>query len=249
MDSNSFKDKKILIIGASSDMAAPVNERLIKSGAVVGLHYNTSVEKISNYSEEAKIKKIKAHLESSDDCYKLIDFFVDWAGGIELLIILIGGIKEPVSWEKLTEEHWRYDLNINLIVPFFLAQRAISYMKKSGGRIIFTSTASASHGGGSTSMAYGIAKGAIEYMTKGLARDCAKFNILVNAIAPGFIKTRFHTEKMHRNEEQLKNRAELVPLKRAGTTKEVAEAIMFLISKNASYITGHILPVSGGDWL
>jgi 3-oxoacyl-[acyl-carrier protein] reductase len=249
MDSNLFEDKKILITGASSDLAVPLNKKLVGSGATVGLHYNTGGEKLSDYREGDKIRKIKANLKSSKDCYKLVDSFVDWAGGIDILIILIGGIKEAVSWEELTDDNWKDDLNINLIVPFFLAQRAIKYMKKNGGRIIFTSTASASHGGGSKSMVYGLAKGALECMTKGLARECAGYNILVNAVAPGFIMTKFHTEKMHRSREQLEARAKLVLLKRAGTSKEVAEAIMFLISKNASYITGHILPVCGGDWL
>ena len=249
MNSNPFKDKKILIVGASSDLAAPLNEKLIKSDAIVGLHYNTSKKRLSNYKDGSRIKKIKAYLKSSNDCYKLVDSFVNWAGGINILIILIGGIKEAVSWEKLTDAHWKHDLNVNLIIPFFLAQRAISYMKKSGGRIIFTSTASASHGGGPKSMAYGLAKGALDCMTKGLARECARYNILVNAVAPGFIMTRFHTEKMNRSKEQLRARAKLVLLKRAGTSKEVSEAIMFLISKNASYITGHVLPICGGDWL
>ncbi len=249
MNNNLFKGKKILIVGASSDLAMPLNKKLIESGATVGLHYNTGGKKLNNYNTGSRIKKIKADLRSSKDCYELVDSFINWAGGINILIILIGGIKEAVSWERLTDAHWEYDLNVNLVVPFFLAQRAIKYMKKDGGKIIFTSTASASHGGGSTSMAYGLAKGAVECMTKGLARECAKYNILINAVAPGFIMTKFHTEKMNRSEEQLKARAELVPLKRAGTSNEVAEAIIFLISENASYITGHILPVSGGDWL
>ena len=112
-----------------------------------------------------------------------------------------------------------------------------------------TSTASATHGGGTTSLAYGIAKAGVECMVKGLARDCAKHNILVNAIAPGFIMTKFHTERMKRSSEQLKERIELIPLKRAGTVREIAGVILFLLSEDASYITGQVITVSGGDWL
>ncbi len=86
-------------------------------------------------------------------------------------------------------------------------------------------------------------------MVKRLARDCAKYNILVNAIAPGFFLTKFHTEKMKRTQEQLQERIKLIPLKRAGTTDELAGTVMYLLSESASYITGQVLAISGGDWL
>ena len=157
--------------------------------------------------------------------------------------------KKPANWEDLTEEEWSYDLSVNMIMPFFLAQRAILHMKKSGGRIVMTSTASAVHGGGPTSLAYGVAKAGVECIVKGLARDCAKYNILVNAIAPGVFLTKFHTEKMKRNQEQLQERVKLVPLKRAGTTEELAGTIMYLLSESASYITGQVIAISGGERL
>lgn len=174
---------------------------------------------------------------------------MDWSGGIDCLVQLSGNIKRSAHWEYLTEKDWVCDLSMNLIMPFFLAQRVIKYMKDTGGRIIFTSTASASHGGGTTSLAYGIAKAGVECMVKRLARDSAKYNILVNAIAPGFILTKFHTEKMKRSQKKLQERIKLIPLNREGTPEEVANTIMFLLSENASYITGQIIEVSGGEWL
>ena len=134
-------------------------------------------------------------------------------------------------------------------MPFFLAQRAILHMKNSGGRIVMTSTVSAAHGGGSTSLAYGVAKAGVECIIKGLARDCAKYNILVNAIAPGFFLTKFHTEKMERTKEQVQERIKLIPLRRAGTTEELARTVMYLLSEGASYITGQVIAISGGDLL
>ena len=196
-----------------------------------------------------KLKKFRKNLDSSSTCFQLIDDFVDWAGGIDCLIQLSGDIKRPVNWEDLTEEDWSCDLSVNLIMPFFLAQRAALYMKKSGGRILLTSTASASHGGGSMSLAYGVAKAGVECIVKGLARDCAKYNILVNAIAPGFFLTKFHTEKIKRTQDQLQERVKLIPLKRAGTTDEFAGTVMYLLSESSSYITGQVIAISGGDWL
>jgi len=244
-----MKNKKILISGASSDIAASLVEKLCNSEATIGLHYNNNEKPLLKYTEDDRIKKFQKKLVSEKSCYELIDNFVGWAGGIDCLVQLTGDIKRPVHWEALTYDDWIYDLTVNLVTPFFLAQRAAGHMKGRGGRIILTSTASAAHGGGATSLAYGAAKAGIECITKGLARDCAKYDILVNAIAPGFIPTKFHTEKMNRTAEQLEERIKLIPLKRAGTTQEIADAILFLLSEHSTYITGQVIAVSGGDWL
>ena len=244
-----LEGKKILIVGASSDLAVSLNELLYNSDNIAGFHYNTNDKPLSKYDEGEKIKKFQKDINSSLACFQLVDDFVNWAEGIDCLIQLSGGIKKPANWEDLTEEEWSYDLSVNMIMPFFLAQRAILHMKKSGGRIVMTSTASAVHGGGPTSLAYGVAKAGVECIVKGLARDCAKYNILVNAIAPGVFLTKFHTEKMKRNQEQLQERIKLVPLKRAGTTEELAGTIMYLLSESASYITGQVIAISGGERL
>ncbi len=244
-----LEGKKILIVGASSDLAVSLNETLYKTDNIIGFHYNTNEKPLLKYDEGEKVKRFQKDINSSLACFQLVDDFVAWAGGIDCLIQMSGNIKKPVDWEELTEKEWSYDLSANLIMPFFLAQRAVLHMKESGGRILMMSTVSASHGGGATSLAYGVAKAGVECVVKGLARDCAKYNILVNAIAPGFFLTKFHTEKMKRDQEQLQERAKMIPLKRAGTTEELAGTVMYLLSEGASYITGQVLTVSGGDWL
>lgn len=244
-----FLGKKILIAGASSDIAIPLNKRLVQENAIVGLHYNSNYSSVNEYCGKENVLLLQKDLSSAENCFSLVDNYVKWAGGIDGLVLLLGSIRNPVHWEQLNEDDWLFDLNINLLAPFFVTQRAINTMKATGGHIVFTSTASAVHGGGSNSLAYGVTKAGVECMVKGLARDCAKYNILINAIAPGFIDTKFHTKKMKRTEKQMSERAKLVPLARAGTVEEVASVIMFLLSNYSSYITGHILTVSGGDWL
>lgn len=243
-----LKNKKILIIGASSDLAVPLNEKLYAAGATIGLHYNKNKEVLSKYNENENVKKLQKDLNSAKSCHEIVDEFVKWADGIDYLVQLVGDIKKSVPWEQMIEEEWFYDLSMNLVMPFFLAQRSIFHMGQ-GGRVVLMSTASAAHGGGSTSLAYGAAKAGIECVVKRLAKDCASRNILINALAPGFIMTKFHTEKMKRTQEQLDNRLQFVPLKRAGTPAEVAGTIMFLLSEDSSYITGQVLSVSGGDLL
>jgi len=242
-------NKKILLVGASSDLAGSLNETLYKTDNIVGFHYNTNEKPLLKYDEGEKVKRFQKDINSSLACFQLVDDFVAWAGGIDCLIQMSGDIKKPVDWEELTEREWSYDLSANLIMPFFLAQRAVLHMKESGGRILMMSTVSASHGGGAMSLAYGVAKAGVECVVKGLARDCAKYNILVNAIAPGFFLTKFHTKKMKKSQEQLQERTKMIPLKRAGTTEELAGTVMYLLSEGASYITGQVIAVSGGDWL
>jgi 3-oxoacyl-[acyl-carrier protein] reductase len=196
-----------------------------------------------------RVRLFHADLTRAEEGIGLVEAFVAWAGGIDVLVQLSGGIAAPVHWRELTPAHWESDLALNLVVPFFMAQTAMRQMEASGGRIILMSTASARHGGGRTSMAYGVAKAGIECMTKGLARDGAQHNILVNAICPGFIDTPFHTDRMHRTPEELSKRGELVPLGRPGSPRDVAGLIAYLASHWGDYITGECIPISGGDWL
>ena len=246
-----MKGKRVLVVGASSDLATALNEMLIEAGATVGLHYSSNPDALSAFTEGPNIIKLGKTLESAEDCHGLVDEFVEGAGGIDALVQLSGNFLRTEHWLEMGEDNWRYDLDTNLVHPFFLAQRAVRHMKQAGkgGRIILTSTASAAHGGGGTSMAYGAAKAAVECITKGMARDCAKDNILVNCIAPGFIKSKMHMVKMGRSEEQLRERVQLIPLKRSGTREELGGSVMFLLSEHASYITGQVIAVSGGDWL
>ena len=245
---------RILVAGASSDIGSAVLRLLAESPARIGAHYFSNRDAISDLAEgcgldETRLLPLQSDISTQASCHALVDSFVEWAGGIDAVVQLTGDVTRPCSWKELREEEWLADLNVNLSGPFFLAQRAMRYMEDGGGRIVLTSTASAQHGGGATSMAYGVAKAGVECLTKGLAREGARHTILVNAVAPGFINTKFHTARMKRDEIQLAERAELVPLRRPGTPGDVASMIIYLLSEGGSYITGQVIPISGGDWL
>ena len=246
--------RRILLAGASSDIGCGLLKLLAAHGAKIGAHYYRNRDSLTRLVndmqlDEKRIEFFSGDLSVQSSCHRLIDAFVDWAGGIDVLVQLTGDVKSPRPWEDMSEEEWLADINVNLSGPFFLAQRSMKYMRSGGGRVVLTGTASAQHGGGRTSLAYGVAKAGIECLVKGLAREGASYGGLVNGVAPGFIETKFHTERMHRGAEELKRRAELVPLKRAGRTEDVARMIVYLLSAGGDYITGQCIAVSGGDWL
>jgi 3-oxoacyl-[acyl-carrier protein] reductase len=247
-------EKRVLITGASGDIGISLLGLLSHYDIILGLQYYSSVSKLEDVIESddfsnCRINLFQSDLSRTDNCIKLVDSFVSWAGGIDYVVQLAGGVKNPISWEFITDEEWHYDIDVNLTASFFIAQQAMRHMKRGGGKIILMGTASAKHGGGKTSVAYGVAKAGIECLTKGLAREGAPYNILVNCICPGFINTQFHTKRMKRTPEELKKRAELVPLKRAGEPIDVAGIILYLLSESGNYITGEAISISGGDWL
>ena len=224
--------------------------------AHVGLHCNKHRKVLSAYEGRENVRVYQQDFFEDKDFEHIIDDFCAWAGGINFLIVMTGNCLHPMNWHELNYEEVEGDYYINAVVPFMLAKRAISCMKSSNmrgdaadGRIVFTGTASAQNAGGSTSLSYGAAKLALECIMKRMAKDSAKDNILVNMVCPGFIRSRFQTEVMHRSEEEIAERADFVPLKRSGTYKEVAEAYFYLLAEHSSFVTGEVLNVKGGDWI
>ncbi len=240
------------MIGASGDIGFAVLNMLSRHRVVIGAHCYRNRGRLVNFLKgrhTAKIKIFSGDVSSRVKSEKLVSSFFKWAGGIDALIQLSGSVHNPKDWDILDQRSWDRDLAVNLTGPFFLAQKSMKHMRGKAGKIILTSTASAGHGGGRNSMAYGAAKAGIECITKGLAREGAKSNILVNAIAPGLILTKFHRDQMRRGKKQIEERAKLVPLKRCGRPEDVAHMVKYLLSPQADYITGQVIAVSGGDWL
>lgn len=240
---------KIMVVGASGGIGLTLVKALLEQKATIGAHYDSRKNKLESLTAQYdNLKLFKKHFISEKDCLDIVNEFTNWTKNINALVVCIGGITNPVHWTKLKEEEWKKDLFVNLSVPFFLSRAAMKKMKD-GGRIILFSTESALHGGSPNSLAYGVAKIGIECLTKRLAKEGAKNNILVNCIRPAFITSGFHERWQNKDEEALKERINLIPLKRAGTTEEVAALILYLLSPWSDYITGQSIGITGGDWL
>ena len=242
-------DRKILVAGATGGIGRSLVKMLSANnpGIEIGVHGRNDGRIIKG---EGHIPLIQP-LSSDADCRKLVDQFCGQTGRIDGLVILVGANAKPVHWTELSEHDWNSDLNANLSMSFFLARAVFLRMREqgAGGRIIMTGTESALHGGGSTSFAYGAAKRATECIVQGMARDGAPYGILVNGVRIGFVDSGFHERWQGKTAEQVQERTEMVPLKRAGSPEEVAALICYLLGDWSQFITGQMIPITGGDWL
>lgn len=159
------------------------------------------------------------------------------------------GITGPFGYaENLTRETWSQVLDINVLGSALCAREAVRRMSTkqggSGGAIVNMSSRAAVLGSPNSWLQYAASKGAIESFTRGLAYEVARQGIRVNAVEPGLIDTEIHASGG--GAERLADALPSVPIGRIGRADEVAEAVLWLLSPAASYITAAILPVSGG---
>ncbi len=240
---------RILVAGASGGLGRAVVDMLLEgSNCVIGAHGNTQ----PGYAgDDERVHKLQGALETAVDCEKLVEDFRAAAGGIDGLVMLAGRLTTTEHWDGLSPEQWESDIQINLNVPFFMARATLRVMKtqESGGRIVLNGTESALHGGSAQSFPYAVAKRGTEAMVQGLAREGADHSILVNGVRLGFIASGFHQRWTGRSEASMQERAEMVPLKRAGDPQEAAALIIYLLSGWSSFVTGQMFALTGGDWL
>lgn len=245
-----IKNKKALVTGASSGIGGSIAEILGEYGASVGLHYSTGrdgVEKVSKAMEArgGECKLFQADLLEEGAPEQLIKSFVESFEGIDILVNNAGWAFGAADFLELDSVSWDKTFQLNTKAPFFLAREAFKVMKDEGyGKIINISSIAAKYGGSPTTMHYGASKAALDALTIGLARAGAPYNIMVNSIRPGVIDTSFH-KKIGR--ENMDERIEMIPLKRAGQPIDIAQMALYLASEAGDFITGEIFTVAGGD--
>jgi NAD(P)-dependent dehydrogenase (short-subunit alcohol dehydrogenase family) len=217
------------------------------SDCVIGAHSSSTDPDF----DDDGIIPLRRTFEGEADCVRLVDDFAEQAGDINALVVLSGGIHFSGHWKDMPADDWEKDMAVNLNQPFYLARAAMTHLKNqgNGGRILLTGTESALHGGSAQSFPYAIAKRGTECMVQGLAREGAPDEILVNGVRFGFIKSGFHQRWHGKTEKDLAERADMVPLKRGGDPAEAAALIIYLLSDWAAFITGQMIPLTGGDWL
>jgi 3-oxoacyl-[acyl-carrier protein] reductase len=242
--------KTAIITGASKGIGAVIAKRLNELNYNLVLNYRTNTalmeELIVNFkNKETKNFIVQCDVSLYEDAKKLIDEAYSTFGTVDVLINNAGITKDNLL-PLMTQEEFDRVIDINLKGTFNSCRHiAKRMMKQRQGRIINISSVSGL-AGNPGQVNYSASKAGIIGMTKSMARELGKKNILVNAIAPGFIKTEM-TDKIPEEikAEMMKN----IPLQRLGKPEDIADCVEFLISDKASYITGQVISVNGGFYM
>jgi len=250
--SASLKGKRVLVTGSSTGIGAATAILFASHGAHVGVHYCTRKEEANSVVETVKRLSGEGHLfggDLTDTFYarELIDSFVATVSGIDVLVNNAGAVYDFVDYTKLAADSWDKTFALNARAPFLLTRGAFHHMSGDGGRIVNISTNSVKFGGGANSLHYAASKAALDSLTVGFAREGARFGILVNSIRCGLIETPMQDKIPGYREGRLNARVSMVPLSRAGKPEDVASMVAFLASDAGNFITGQIIPITGGE--
>jgi meso-butanediol dehydrogenase/(S,S)-butanediol dehydrogenase/diacetyl reductase len=243
-----------VITGATGGIGFEIAKRFGKDGYTLvlnGIDEAAGAEKVAEltsmgYTAEyynfdvTNEDQVNAAMKTIGDKYGKLDAVVNNAGGL-------GGRSR---FEEMTTEFYRSVMALNLDSTFFVSRAAIPYLKKGENSNIVNFTSNAGwNAGGPGAGIYGTSKAGVHAITRALAKDLAPDGIRVNAVSPGTIDTPFHAQIKATNPEVFASWANNIMLGRLGQPEDVAGAVAFLASKDASFITAETLQVGGGQAL
>jgi 3-oxoacyl-[acyl-carrier protein] reductase len=238
--------KYALVTGGSRGIGRAISIKLAEQGYSILINYKSNEAEANKTAEMVRQKNVQAELLKFDVSNKA-DVDSVLGGWIEKnketpieVLVNNAGIREDALMIWMTEEQWHNVLGSSLNAFYFVSRQVISSMLAGKyGRIVSVVSLSGLKGmPGQTN--YSAAKAGVIGATKALAQEVARRGVTVNAVAPGFIRTDM-TQDL--NEQELKA---IIPMKRFGEPDEVADAVIFLASPKASYITGEVLSINGG---
>lgn len=242
-----LEGKVAIITGATRGIGKGVAEVFAKNGADIAFTYVSSDEQAKKVEEELKQYGVKAKAYKSDasiysQAEKFIEEVVSDFGKIDA-IVNNAGITRDGLLMRMTEENWDDVMNVNLKSVFNITKCALkTLLKQRYGSIINMSSVVGIEGNAGQSN-YAASKAGIIGFTKSVAQEIGSRNIRSNAIAPGFIETEMTAQL---DESIMKGWIEDIPMKRAGTPEDVANAALFLASDLSAYVNGQVLNVCGG---
>jgi 2-deoxy-D-gluconate 3-dehydrogenase len=193
-----------------------------------------------------KAVEIVADVSVEEDLDRILSEAIGAFGKIDILVNNVGTTARHPA-EEFPLEDWDRVMDVNVRSVFSLTNRVVKSMKATGGGRIINTASLLSELGVALIPAYAASKGAIRQLTKAWAVEWAKYNIRVNAIGPGYMRTEM-TETLYHDKERYAKVMSRVAIKRWGTPEDVKGAVVFLASRASGYITGQVIYVDGG-WL
>jgi NAD(P)-dependent dehydrogenase (short-subunit alcohol dehydrogenase family) len=244
-----LKGSTAVIVGGSGGLGLEIARTFSREGArVVIMDRNADVCEVGvSTLQKDGVSNVAAIIVDVSSPESVAQAFAALDGQIGKFDILINsaGVREVKNVFDLEPAEWQKVIAINLSGPFYCSREAAKRLSKTGGGAIVTIASVAALIGITHRPAYTASKHGIVGLTKNLAKDLAPFNIRVNAVAPGTVRTPM-TEAYYSDEAFVRGMDEVVPLGSKGTVRDVANAVLFLSSSMSNFITGVILPVDGG---
>ncbi|MFO1114663.1 MAG: SDR family NAD(P)-dependent oxidoreductase [Beijerinckiaceae bacterium] len=242
-----FEGKTVLVTAAASGIGLAAARRFAREGARLAL-CDIREDELANRARqlEAPVENLLCSAVDMRE-KEQVEAFVAKAfanfGRIDVLVNNVGGGRRG-RVQDLGDEDWRYVLDLSLGSVFLASRAAMPHLAAVRGNIVNIASISGLAGDGGN-VAYNAAKGAVVNMTRGMAVDAGPDGVRVNAICPGLTATPM-TERMRASETVMQQYGDRIPLGRAGEADEIASAIAFLASDEASYVSGVCLAVDGG---
>ena len=245
---NSFQGKTALVTGASRGIGRAIAVELARGGARLALNYagnQAAAEEALRLVREAGSPEARLfQFDVADPIAvgKAVDEVVSTMGGLHILVNNAGIALDQLVM-RIKDDDWQRQLDVNLSGAFHLIRAATRPMMKARGGSIVNLTSVVGEMGNAGQAAYAATKAGLIGLTKSVARELASRNVRVNAVAPGYIDTDM-TASLPADAKQ--KMAEMIPLGRLGSVEDVAAAVAWLCSDQASYVTGEVLRVNGG---
>jgi len=243
-----FENKVAIVSGGTRDIGKAVVLKLASEGAKVVINYLNNEENANATQAEVKALGaesllVRGDMTSNADVESLVAKTKEAFGGVDILVNVAGGLVARKTISEMDEDFFNQVMALNINSTFLLTKHCVPHMTK-GSSIVNLASLAGRDGGGPGASAYATSKAAVMTFTRSMAKELGPDGIRVNSLCPGVISTTFHDT--FSKDEVRKNIANATPLRREGRSQEVADAVSYLASEDASFITGTNIDINGG---
>lgn len=244
-----FSGKVAIVTGAGRGVGRAISQRLAAEGAAVVVNdvRAASIQPVCDgiVDSGGRALAMAADVSRSHEVDEMVRRTAETFGFVDILVNNAGILQLKVPLETITDEEWAQTFGVNLNGAFYCTRAVLPIMKaRRTGRIVNVSSSAGRSVSANGGAHYTASKAAILGLTRHTARECAGYGITVNAVAPASLDTEMAREAA--GPEHLERSRSLIPVGRLGTAQDVAEAVLFLLSDAATFITGATLDINGG---